>query len=97
MSEVAAEDTFEAIWIDPSWLFWEVRNEGGRYLSRTVADRAYEIHQHACDRLSGAADEFDRVDAITALRRVVAQRVRTIKEAYRLTELQLEAKPQARP
>ncbi len=80
-------------WIDPSWLFWEFRTGSGAYLSRDTAERAYEIHQHACDRLVGDPGEFDRVDAITALRRAVAQRVRVLKEAYELRKLPIHPKP----
>ena len=93
MSDAVTEDTFEAVWIDHSWLFWEKFNEGGTLFSDDATNRAYEIHQHACDRLSGSPSEFDRVDAITTLRRVIARRVRTIKEIYELSELPLSTKP----
>jgi len=55
--------------------------------------RLYEIHQHACDRLANDPNEFDRVDAITALRRVVGKRVKELKEIYQLRELPTGAKP----
>jgi hypothetical protein len=60
--------------------------------SKTTA-RLYEIHQHACDRLAGDPSEFDRVDAIINLRRVVAQRVKALKEKYQLRELPTGQKP----
>lgn len=81
------------VWIDPSWLSWEGYDEGSRYLQDGTAARPYEIHQHACDRLADNPNEFDRVDAITTLRRSVGHRVKALKEIYRLRELRIGAKP----
>lgn len=81
------------IWIDPSWFSWKsfwdtkdpVRND------RTI--RLYEIHQHACDRLASNRNDFDRSDAIMALRRVVGGRVKALMETYSLRDLPIGVKP----
>lgn len=93
MSTTVTDYDLKSIWVDPSWLFWEFHSEGGESLPRDTAERAYEIHQHACDRLAGNPSELDRVDAITALRRTVAQRVRVLKEEYELRKLPIRSKP----
>ena len=92
MTEITTEQATRPVWIDPSLLSSEpwgdkepVPNDG--------ITRLYEIHQHACDRLAKDPDEFDRVDAITTLRRVVGRRVKELKEIYQLRELPTGAKP----
>jgi hypothetical protein len=59
---------------------WEQRIEVTTGFSRVSAGRPYEIHQHARDRLAGDPNDFDRVDAIMALRRAVGQRVRMLND-----------------
>jgi len=86
------EDTVRPVWIDPSWLTWKSWWDSASPLPYDSA-RPYEIQQHACDRLADDADEFDRVDAIMALRRVVAQRVKALKEIYNLRDLPIGPKP----
>lgn len=86
-------ETVTPVWIDPSWLSWEGYNEGSNYLPQNAAIRPYDIHEHACDRLADNPNEFDRVDAITTLRRAVGRRVKALKEIYQLRELSIGAKP----
>ena len=81
------------LWSDPSWLVWEYHIESGTYLSKDRAERPYEFHQHACDRLVDDPNDFDRVDAITTLRRAISQRVRMLKEIYELRKLLIPSKP----
>lgn len=98
------EHSVRPVWIDPSWLSWksfaEESSSWGSVAEESTGDdpsdttaKLYEIHQHACDRLSSDPNEFDRVDAIITLRRVVAQRVKALKEKYRLRELPTGQKP----
>ena len=83
-----------SVWIDPSWLSWEaMMDAGGGYDPSDITARPYEIHQHACDRLAGNPTEFDRIDAITTLNRVVRRRVKELNEKYHLRELPTGAKP----
>jgi hypothetical protein len=100
------EQAVREVWIDPSWLSWEYRalqsvpeESLGLYPDETptsprdTTTRLYDIHQHACDRLASDPTEFDRADAIINLRRVVALRVKTLKDKYQLCELQTGQKP----
>jgi hypothetical protein len=80
------------IWIDPSWLSWESYSTSSHHLDDT-SSRLYQVHQHASDRLTSDPNEFDRVDAITTLRRVVGRRVKALKEIYHLRELPIGTKP----
>jgi hypothetical protein len=89
---MAVEHSVRPVWIDSSWLSWEYNWDSDSGLPYNTV-RPYEVHQHACDRLAGNPDEFDRVDAITTLRRVVSQRVKALKEIYNLRDLPIGAKP----
>lgn len=86
-------ETVTPVWIDPSWLSWGSIWETKEPIPNDGTARLYEIHQHACDRLAGDPNEFDRVDAIMALRRVVGRRVKALKEIYQLRELPTGTKP----
>ncbi|HEV2175393.1 MAG TPA: hypothetical protein VGR71_17590 [Nitrospira sp.] len=86
-------ETVTPVWIDPSWLSWGSIWETKEPISNDDTARLYEIHQHACDRLAGDPNEFDRVDSIMALRRVVGRRVKALKEIYKLRELPTGTKP----
>jgi hypothetical protein len=57
---------------------WEQSIEVTTGFSRVSTSRPYEIHQHVRDRFAGDPNDFDRVDAIMALRRAVGQRVRML-------------------
>ncbi len=94
MKEKTMEDAIRQVWIDPS-LFSSEPWGDKEAVSNDGITRLYEIHQHACDRLANDPDEFDRVDAIMALRRVVGKRVKELKETYQLRELPTGAKPKA--
>ncbi len=86
------ESAARPVWIDPSWLSWEPWWDCSLSLLNDTA-RHYEIHQHACDRLTDDANEFDRADAIMALRRAVGQRVRMLIDTYQLRKLSIGTKP----
>jgi hypothetical protein len=81
------------VWIDPAWLSWESYWDTKDPVPNDGTIRLYEIHQHACDRLASDPSEFDRIDAIMTLRRVIARRVKALKETYQLRELPIGAKP----
>lgn len=93
------ERTVRPVWIDPSWLSWEYgvwRSDPEGIAGYDPGDstaRLYEIHQHACDQLASDPNEFDRVDAIINLRRVVAQRVKALNKQYQLRQLPTGQKP----
>jgi hypothetical protein len=72
---------------------WEQSIEVTTGFSMVRAGRPHEIHQHARDRLAGDPNDFDRVDAIMALRRAVGQRVRMLNDIYQLRELPIGTKP----
>jgi hypothetical protein len=93
MPEGFTEYAIRPAWLDPSWMLWEQSIEVTTGFSRVGTGRPYEIHQHACDRLEGDPNDFDRVDAIMALRRAVGQRVRMLNEIYQLRELPIATKP----
>lgn len=94
MSDVAAEHIVTPVWIDPEWLSWlSFNGDGGSIGDDTAASRLYEIHQHACGRLATDPNEFDRVDAIITLRRVIGKRVKMLKEIHQLRELPTGVKP----
>jgi hypothetical protein len=90
--EITTENATKQVWIDPS-LFSSEPWGDKEPVSNDGISRLYKIHQHACVRLASDPDEFDRVDAIMALRRVVARRVKELKEIYQLRELPTGAKP----
>jgi hypothetical protein len=83
----------QRIWLEPSWLTWENHQMSSKPLDREKAKRAYEIHEHASNRLAHGATKLDRVDAITSLKRAVTQRVQVLKEAYELGWLSIPNKP----
>ena len=93
MAVVGSKYPVKPAWIDPSWLLWEEYVEGATDFSNDAANRPYEIHQHACDRLANNPNEFDRVDAIMSLRRAVSRRVQMLKDIYQLDELPIDPKP----
>jgi hypothetical protein len=78
------------VWIDPAWLSWESYWDTKDPVPNDGTIRLYEIHQHACDRLASDPSEFDRIDAIITLRRVVAMRVKALKDTYQLRELPID-------
>jgi hypothetical protein len=81
------------VWVDPSWLSWESVWRRREIVPDDGITRLYEIHQHSCDQLAGNPTEFNRVDAIMALRRVVARRVKALIDKYQLRKLATGAKP----
>lgn len=83
----------DSVWIDPSWLSWEPYWDTKDPVPNDNTVRLYKLHQHACDRLVSDSNEFDRIDAIMALRRVVGMRVKALMESYQLRELGTGAKP----
>ncbi len=92
MAEISTEPAIRSVWIDPSVFSSEPWGEK-EPISNDGITRLYATHQHACDRLANNPDRFDRVDAIMALRRVVARRVKELKEIYQLRELPTGVKP----
>jgi hypothetical protein len=88
------KDNVTSAWVDPSWLSWGALMDGATgYDPCDITARPYETHQHACDRLAGDPSEFDRVDAITTLKRIVSRRVKELNENYCLRELPTGPKP----
>jgi hypothetical protein len=89
------EQAVRSVWIDPSWLSWEPLSyeAWGGPDPGAATTRPYEAHQHACNRLAREPNEFDRVDAISTLRRIVGRRVNEIKKTYHLRELSTGPKP----
>lgn len=93
MTEAATEHTVTPVWIDPSWLSWEVWGGRAGNVLNDANLRPYEVHQHACDILASNPNKFHRVDAIITLRRVVGRRVKELMEIYHLRELPTGTKP----
>lgn len=92
MRAITVEHASTSVWIDPSWVAWEYNWDSATPLPHDT-DRPYRIHQHVSGRLAGDPNEFDRVDVITTLRRVVAGRVKALKEIYNLRDLPIGPKP----
>jgi len=72
------------VWITPEVVSWTPRQEAGWVVDQSALRRGYTIWQHASDRLKAGANEMDRADAITTLKRCLNQRLRVIEAAYKL-------------
>lgn len=88
---VVRETMPKRIWIKPEILFWEYRSPSGSYLDEAPWRRAYRIWEHAAKKLQPRADEMDRTDAITTLKRCLNQRLKQLEKAYKLNTF-LESK-----
>lgn len=87
------EHPVTTVWVDPSWLSWYAHWDAKWPVPNDNTTKLYEMHQHACDLLSDDPNEFKRIDAITALRRVVDRRVNALLEIHQLRELPTGPKP----
>lgn len=72
------------VWINPEFLNWYCFSEGGSIVNDVDNMRAYEIWEHALNRLQNNPSEMDRTDAITTLKRCLNQRLQLIEKYYKL-------------
>lgn len=79
------------IWIKPEILSWEYGSTTGLKVDEAHWRRAYHIWEHAAKKLQPSADEMDRTDAITTLKRCLNQRLKELEKAYKLNTF-LESK-----
>jgi hypothetical protein len=87
MVSISTHVTPQRMWLSPEWRRWGYDSTSSMPLDRTSLERSYEIWSHARDRLTAKSTEFDRVDAITTLKRVVTQRIRALKTIYGFREM----------
>ena len=92
-SEENVIDVAATVWTDPSWLSWEAFLDTKYPIPNDNTTRLYETHQHACGRLAGDPNKDERIDAMTAFRRIVARRVKALIDTYQLRQLATGAKP----
>lgn len=83
----------KTIWISPEILGWIPVHESHTCYSEDKKKRAYEIWSHAEHILSKTTNEFERVDAITTLKRSINHRLRNISLLYKFDKLKLPNTP----
>lgn len=71
-----------SMYLNSSFLDWYADTEGGSYCEADALHRAYDIWRHARDRTSATASDHDRIDAISALRRSVNHRLKSLRTTY---------------
>lgn len=67
---------------DSAFLNWYAESEGGRFLQADAIFRPYNIWRHARDHISPDATDLDRIDVISALRRTVNHRLKSLRNTY---------------
>lgn len=81
------------VWIDPKVLAWHRYLAGSSGGDPEEMRRPYEHWSHAARLLDQRGGPFDRVDAITTLKRAVDHRVKALKWQYDLGAVPLSSVP----
>jgi hypothetical protein len=63
---------------------WYAERASATPMDTTLLFRAYDIWRHAQNHLTPDASDLDRIDAITALRRAVNHRLKSIRTTYNI-------------
>jgi hypothetical protein len=63
-------------------LDWYFGSDSSSGLDFELSYRAHEIWRHAREKLNGEPSEFDKIDAVCALKRAVNHRLKTLSAAY---------------
>ena len=82
-----------SVWVSPEPLNWPARWSSGTQGRDDEWRRAYEMVAHADARLCKDANEFARTDALTALKRGVDHRIRTLYSKYFFRAIPIREKP----
>ena len=80
-------------WLDPSVLSWSAFTETSGIHDDKSWKRPYEIWEHAMATLKATPSEFQRTDALIALRRAVDRRVRQLQGIYDPKMIPIATKP----
>ncbi|MGP9545396.1 hypothetical protein ACT3QR_10390 [Psychrobacter sp. AOP7-B1-25] len=83
----------EYIWLCDSVLDWSATIESYSYTNEADHLRAYDLWSHADLILTGNANEFDRVDVVSNLKRCLNQRLKFIEHVYSLKKIALSDSP----
>lgn len=83
----------ENVWLCDSVLDWYAEIQSYSYTNAEGCQRAYELWKHAESLLTGDANEFNRVDIISNLKRCLNQRLKFIEEVYSLQKIALFDSP----
>jgi hypothetical protein len=81
------------MYLTPEVLEWKAEAEGSSIPDQSLWKRAYKIWAHAEQVLSCPTTEFQRVDAITTLKRASDHRVRLLNDFYSLRNISIKGKP----
>ena len=80
-------------WLDPAVLEWQAFTESSTVNDDVAWKRPYEIWRHAETTLNATPTEFQRTDALIALRRAVDRRVRQLQAMYDPRSIPIPEKP----
>ena len=83
----------ENIWLCNSVLDWSATIESYGYTNAEDCQRAHELWKHAELFLKDDANEFNRVDVISNLKRCLNQRLKFIEQVYSLKKIALSDSP----
>ena len=83
----------EYIWLCDSVLDWSATIESYSYTNEADHLRAYDLWNHADLILTGNANEFNRVDVVSNLKRCLNQRLKFIEHVYSLKKIALSDSP----
>ena len=75
------------IWLSNSFLHWYAEMQCSSYTSVEDRLRAYKLWQHAELIAAGDANEFNRVDIVSNLKRCLNQRLKFIEHVYSLKKI----------
>ncbi|MDN3446580.1 hypothetical protein QL886_02900 [Psychrobacter sp. APC 3281] len=83
----------EYIWLCDSVLDWSATIESYSYTNEADRLRAYDLWNHADLILTRNANEFNRVDVVSNLKRCLNQRLKFIEHVYSLKKIALSDSP----
>lgn len=83
----------EKVWLCDSVLDWSAKIESYSHTNEVDHLRAYKLWKHAELILTGNANEFNRVDVISNLKRCLNQRLKFIEHVYSLKKIAVSDSP----
>lgn len=83
----------ERVWLCDSVLDWDAEIQSYGYTDSEDHLRAYKLWEHAEALLTGDANEFNRVDILSNLKRCLNQRLKFIEKVYSLKKITLSNSP----
>ena len=79
--------------MDDTFLNWYPEMQVSSYTNAKDRLRAYQLWKHADLILTGDSNEFNRVDAVSNLKRCLNQRLKFIEHVYSLKKIALSDSP----